>query len=75
MEVRNTSGSENETHLVAAGPPGGEPGGLPQRRGLPCSASGAVQALRQLMAMTSSRDPTWMVKELEPQHRMALGPS
>ncbi len=26
-------------------------------------ASAAVQALRQLTAMTSSRDPTWMVKE------------
>ncbi len=42
-EGGDTSGSENETRLVAAGPPGREPGGLPWQRGLPDSASAAVQ--------------------------------
>jgi hypothetical protein len=35
-EGEETSGSESETHLVAAGPSGCEPSGLPRRRGL-CS--------------------------------------
>jgi hypothetical protein len=43
--------------------PGHEPGSLPWRGGLPGMASAAVQALRQLTATTSSRDPTRMVKE------------
>ncbi len=34
-EGQETSGSENETCLVAARPPGREPCGLPWRRGLP----------------------------------------
>jgi hypothetical protein len=60
-----TSGSENETRLVAARPPGPEPGSLPG------SASAAVQALRRLTTMTSSRDPTRMVMERGPWRRMA----
>jgi hypothetical protein len=47
-EGEETGGSVNETHLVAAGPPGCEPGGLPWRCGLPGVASAAVQALRRL---------------------------
>jgi hypothetical protein len=70
-EGKETSGSENETRSVAAGPPGREPGGLPRWRGLPGWASAAVQALRRLTAMTSSRDMTGMVKERGPQHRTA----
>jgi hypothetical protein len=62
-EGEETSGSENETCLVAAGPPGREPNGLPQRDGLPGMASAVVQALRRLMATTSSHDPTRMVEE------------
>ncbi len=62
-EGEETSGSENETRLVAARLPGREPGGLPRQRGLPGVASAAVQALRRLTATTSSRDPTLMVKE------------
>jgi hypothetical protein len=74
-EGEETSGSENEarlvaagplgheTHLVAAGPPGRKFGGTPQQRRLPDMASAAVQALRQLMVTTSSQDPTRMVKE------------
>jgi hypothetical protein len=62
-----TSGSENETCLGAAGPPGWAApgvavapglGGLPRHQGLPGVASMAVHALRQLMAMISSRCPT-----------------
>jgi hypothetical protein len=49
-EHEETSGSENETRLVSAGPPGREPGSLPRRRGLPGVASTAVQALRRLTA-------------------------
>ncbi len=37
-EGEETNGSENETCLVAARPPGSEPGGLLLRRGLPGSA-------------------------------------
>ncbi len=69
-KVKN-SGSENETHLVLAGPPGCEPGGLPRRRGLPGVVSAAVQALRRLTAITSSREPTQMVKERGPRCMMA----
>ncbi len=47
----------------------GEPGSLPRRRRLPGSASSAVQALRRLTVMTSSRDLTRMVKERGPQRR------
>ncbi len=47
-----TSGSENKTRFVAAGLPGCRPSGLPRRRGLPCSTSAAVQALRWLTVMT-----------------------
>jgi hypothetical protein len=65
-EGEETRGSENETRLVAARPPGHEPGGLQWRRGLPGVASAAVQALRRLTATTSSRDPTLMVKEQGP---------
>jgi hypothetical protein len=61
-KCEETSRPENETRLVAAGLPGREPGGLPQRRELPGLASAAVQALRRLTAMTSFRDPTWIVK-------------
>jgi hypothetical protein len=70
-EGEETSGSENKTRLVAAGPPGREPGGLPQRRGLPDVVSAAVQGLGQLMATTSSRDLTRIVKEQGPQRRTA----
>ncbi len=70
-EGEETSRSENKTRLVAARPPGHEPGGLPRRHGLPGVASAAVQALRWLMATTSSRDPTMMVKEREPWRRTA----
>jgi hypothetical protein len=63
-EDEETSGSENETRLVAAGLPGCEPSGLPRSRGLPGVASTAVQSLRQLTATTSSRDLTRIVKEL-----------
>jgi hypothetical protein len=38
-EGEKTSGSENDTRLVAAGPPGRLPSGLPRRRGLPGVAS------------------------------------
>ncbi len=65
-EGEETSGSENETCLFAARPPGRKPGGLPRRRGLPGVASTAVQALMLLMATTSSRNPTLMVKEQGP---------
>jgi hypothetical protein len=68
-ESEETNESENETRLVEAGPPGREPGGLPQPRGLPGVASAAVQALRWLTATTSFRDPTRMVKERGPQCR------
>ncbi len=57
-EGEETSGSENETRLVAARLPGREPGSLPRRRGLPGVASAAVQALRRLTASTWSRDLT-----------------
>ncbi len=70
-EGDDTSGSENETRLVAAGLPGRKPGSLPRRCWLPGSASAAVQALRQLTAMTLSQDLTWMVKERGPQRRTA----
>ncbi len=70
-EGEETSGSENEIRLVAAGPPGSEPGGLPWRHGLPGMASTAVQALKQLTATTSSRDPTRMVKERGLRRRTA----
>jgi hypothetical protein len=49
-----TSGSENETCLVAAGPPGPEPGSLPRCDGLPGVASAAVQALKRLTAQPDS---------------------
>jgi hypothetical protein len=70
-EGEETSGSENETRLVAAGPPGCEPGGLWRQRRLPGVESAAVQALMQLTAITSSRDPTQMVKERGPRRRTA----
>jgi hypothetical protein len=70
-ESEETSGSENETRLVAARLPEREPGGLPWRRGLPGVASTAVQAFRRLTATTSSRDPTLMVKEWGPRRRTA----
>jgi hypothetical protein len=70
-EGEETSRSENETRLVAAGLPGYEPGGLQRRRGLPGVASAAVQALRRLTATTSSRDSTLIVKELGPWRRTA----
>jgi hypothetical protein len=47
-EGEETSGSENETHLVAAGPPGCKPGSLPWRRGLPGMVSAVIQALKVL---------------------------
>jgi hypothetical protein len=59
----DTSGSKNETRLVAAGPPGWVtagvavepgPGSLLQRCGLPGMAPAAVHTLRQLTAMISS---------------------
>jgi hypothetical protein len=58
-EGEETSGSENETRLVAAEPPRCEPGGLPRRCGLP-----AVQAFRGLTATNSSRDLT-VVEQLK----------
>ncbi len=70
-EGEETSGSENETRLVAAGPLGCKPGNLPQRCGLPGVVSAAVQALRELTATTSSRDTTLMVKEQGLWHRTA----
>ncbi len=70
-EGEETSGSENETRLVAVRLPGREPGGLPRRRGLQGVASAAVQALRRLTATTSSRDLTRMVKEWGPRRRTA----
>jgi hypothetical protein len=59
-DFEETSGSENETRLGAAGPPG--PCSLRQRLGLPGVASTAMHALRRLLAMISSRCPTWRVK-------------
>jgi hypothetical protein len=59
-EGDKTSGSENETHLVA-GPPGRAvaglaaalgPGGLPRHRRLPGVASESVQVFRWLMETT-----------------------
>jgi hypothetical protein len=56
---------------VAAGLPGWAaagmstapgPGSLPRHRGLPGVAFAAVQALRRLTAMISSRSLTWRVK-------------
>ncbi len=70
-EGEETSGSENETRLVAARLPGREPGGLPRRRGLPGVAYAAMQALRRVTATTSSRDPTRMVKERGPRRTTA----
>ncbi len=60
-EGEETSGSENETRLVASRLPGHEPGGLPWQHRLPDVASVAGQALRRLTATTSSCDPTLMV--------------
>jgi hypothetical protein len=62
-EGKATSGSENETCLVAARPSGREPGGLLHRRRLPGVVSAAVQALRRLTATTLSRNLSLMVKE------------
>jgi hypothetical protein len=70
-EGEETSGSENETRLVAAGLPGCEPGGLPRRRRLRGVVSAAMQALRRLTVTVSSRNPTLMVKERGPRHRTA----
>jgi hypothetical protein len=70
-KVKKPAKSEKETRLVAAGPPGCEPGGLLQQRGLPGVVFAAVQALRRLTAMTSSRDSTRMVKEQCPRRRTA----
>ncbi len=56
-EGEKTSGSENETRLVAAGPPWWavaglaaalRPGSQPQQSGLPGMVSTSVQAFRQL---------------------------
>jgi hypothetical protein len=55
-EGEETSGSENKTRLDAVRLLGREPGGLPRQRRLPGVASAAVEALRRLMATTSSRD-------------------
>jgi hypothetical protein len=68
-EGEETSGSENETRLVAARPLGHKPEGLPGRCGLPGMASAAVQAFRWLTVTTLSRKPTLMVKERGPWHR------
>jgi 7-keto-8-aminopelargonate synthetase-like enzyme len=66
VEGEETSGSENEICLVAAGQPAicfGE-------SRLPGMAAAAMQALRRLMATTSSRDDlTLMVQEHGPQRR------
>jgi hypothetical protein len=70
-EGEETSGSENETHLDVARPPGRESGTLPMRLGLPGVASAAMQALRRLTATTSSHNPTVMVKERGPRRRTA----
>jgi hypothetical protein len=70
-EGEETSGSENETRLVVAGPPGREPGGLPRQCGLSGMAFAAMQALRWLSATTLSRDLTQMVKERGPRRRTA----
>ncbi len=75
-----TNGSENETRLEVAGPPGHVaagvavapgPGGLLRRLGLPGVASTDVHALRQLTVMISSRCPIWRVKVRGPWQRMA----
>jgi hypothetical protein len=77
-----TSGSENETRLVAAGPPGCEPGGLPRRRRLPGVASAAVSLVDADMwvwvyrgtvysakGTTWSGSPLWKETQREvPQH-------
>jgi hypothetical protein len=65
-EGEETSGSENKTCWVAAGPPGRLPGGRPRRHGLPGVASASLQALRRLMETISCRDLTLMVKEWGP---------
>ncbi len=81
-EGEETRGSENETILVAAGPPGQTvaglaappgPGGLLRHHGLPDVASASMQALRWLTETTSSLDPTQMMKEQGPQHRTEWG--
>jgi hypothetical protein len=59
-EKVKTSRSENETRLVAVGPPGCLPSGRLQRRGLPGVGSASMQALRWLTETISSRDPTLM---------------
>ncbi len=79
-EGGDTSGSENKTRLVAAGPPGWavacvattpRPGSLLRRRGLPGMVSAAVHALKQFTTMISSPSPTWRVKAWGPWQRMA----
>jgi hypothetical protein len=70
-EGEETRGSENETCLVAAGPPGRLPIGRPRHRRLPGVASASVQALRRLTETISSRNPTLMVKERGPRRKMA----
>jgi hypothetical protein len=45
-EGEETSGSENETRLVVAGPHGCEPGSLPRRRWLPGVASRGRASLK-----------------------------
>jgi hypothetical protein len=72
-ESEENSRSENETRLVTAGPPGREPYGLTRQCGLPGVVSAAEQALRQLMATTSSRDPTQMVKERRIEENFCIG--
>jgi hypothetical protein len=47
-EGEETSSSENETRLVAVGPPEFLPGGRPQRHGLPGVAFASMQASRRL---------------------------
>ncbi len=71
------SRSENETHLVVAGPPdwvvagmaaAPGPGGLPRYCGLPGVASTAMHTLMWLTAMIS-HDMSWRVKAWGPQRR------
>jgi hypothetical protein len=68
-KVKKQADLKTRPAWLLAGLPGCEPSGLPQQRGLPGVASVAVQAFRQLTAITSSQDPTRMVKERDLRRR------
>ncbi len=71
LRRRRNQRSENETRLVAVGPPGRLPSGQPRHHRPSVVASASMQALRWLTETISSRDPTLMVKEWGPHRKTA----